>query len=165
MSSDRGIAVVNFNIMTTEIAVGSYPASVPEIAKLKEALGVTAVLNLQTEEDMAYLKLDWEAMQAHYDRHGIEVRRVPVRDFDPVDLQRKLAACVNALSELIGSGHKVYVHCTAGCGRSASVVVAYLHWQCGWDLDEAAAFVRQRRPSVPNLEAIRLSAQNQGRAG
>jgi protein-tyrosine phosphatase len=146
--------------MTTEIAVGSYPDSPSQVAELKQSLGVTAVLNLQTEEDMEYLKLDWDVMQAHYDQHGIKVRRVPVRDFDPIDLERKLAACVSALSELIGSGHKVYVHCTAGCGRSPSVVVAYLHWQCGWDLDEAAAFVRQRRPSVPNIEAIRLSARD-----
>ncbi|HEY9868854.1 MAG TPA: dual specificity protein phosphatase family protein [Candidatus Obscuribacterales bacterium] len=156
---------MNYTVLTPEIIVGSYPESPADVAALTKSLGMTAVLNLQTEEDMAYLKLDWDVMQAHYDRHGIEVRRVPVRDFDPIDLKRKLAACVDTLSELIESGHKVYVHCTAGCGRSPTVVVAYLHWQCGWDLDEAAAYVRQRRPSVPNIEAIRLSGQDRGRAG
>src|SRR6266516_1098420 len=48
-------------------------------------------LNLQTDECEAYANIDWARLQAGYRLHGIEVRRVPVRDFDPEDLTIKLS--------------------------------------------------------------------------
>ena len=91
---------------------------------------------------------------------GIELRRVPVRDFDHDDLQRHLPECVRVLRELIDDGHTVYVHCTAGIGRSPSVVVAYLHWVEHQRLQEAFDHVNSCRPCSPDLQAIRLASRD-----
>ena len=44
--------------------------------------------------------VNWNCLEAHYREAGVEVRRVPVRDFDPDDLRRKLPKCVEVLDEL-----------------------------------------------------------------
>jgi protein-tyrosine phosphatase len=81
-----------------------------------------------------------------------------VRDFDPADLREKLHECVRVLDSLLRASHSVYLHCTAGTGRSPAVAIAYLHRCWGWYLDIAAAYIKAHRPSSPNLEAIRLAA-------
>jgi protein-tyrosine phosphatase len=136
--------------------IGSHPENAADIERLKRT-GITAVLNLQTDDDMKYFKLNWTSLARCYKTRGIEVRRAPVRDFDPADLQEKLPACVSALSDLLASRHTVYLHCSAGAGRSPSVAIAYLFQREGWDLDKAIAHVTQCRPCSPNLEAIRLA--------
>ena len=61
-------------------------------------------LNLQTDDDIRYLKLDWDSFLQHYKRCGVVLRRVPVRDFDAVDLKDKLPACVSPLNSLLEYG-------------------------------------------------------------
>lgn len=80
-----------------------------------------------------------------------------MRDFDPVDLQEKLPKCVLALDQLLATGHSVYLHCTEGAGRSPTVAIAYFPWCLGCDLDQAAAYVKERWGRSPNTEAIQLA--------
>ena len=148
------------NAILSNLFVGSCPRNGADIEGLKQ-LGVTAVLNLQTDDDMAHLDLNWAAIETCHQAFGVEVRRVPVRDYDHKDLCKKLPACVQALAELIQQGHTVYVHCTAGSGRSPSVVIAYLHWEGKWDLDKAESHVQQCRPCAPDMEAIRQAGHGE----
>ena len=62
--------------------------------------GITAVLNVQTDEDMTHYGIIWHRLESHYRSVGIDVRRIPVRDFDPDDLRGKLPMCVELLDEL-----------------------------------------------------------------
>jgi protein-tyrosine phosphatase len=137
--------------------VGSCPASREDINHLKADYGVTAILSFQTDHDLDYCDLDWNRLETRCRELAIEVRRIPVRDFDGEDLRRKLSRCVHALDELLGSGHTVYVHCNVGAGRSPTVVIAYLHWKRAWGLDEAIEHVTRRRSCSPNVEAILLA--------
>ncbi len=137
--------------------IGSHPRTVDDIDRLRLKAGITAVLNLQTDEDMRAVNLTWEPLEAHYTAFDIELLWVPVRDFDPVDLQEKLPKCVRALDQLLATGHSVYLHCTEGAGRSPTVAIAYFHWCLGWDLDQAAAYVKERWGCSPNTEAIQLA--------
>jgi hypothetical protein len=41
----------------------------------------------------------------------VELRRIPVQDFDSKDLAAKLPQSVNTLRELLNAGHTVYLHC------------------------------------------------------
>jgi protein-tyrosine phosphatase len=148
---------MDFDQILPSLYVGSCPGSQAHIDWLKDGLGVTAVLNLQTEEDFAYSRIDWLKMETAYRVSGIELRRVPVEDFNPDSLCSKLPDCVRALDELLAAGHKVYVHCTAGMNRSPSTVVAYLHWVKGMALDEAVAFVLEKHACDPYVDAIRLA--------
>lgn len=79
----------------------------------------------------------------------------PVRDFDTADLQRNLPLCVAVLDHMLKASHTVFLHCTAGTGRSPTVAVGYLHWCLAWPLDRALAHVRNCRDCSPNVEALR----------
>jgi protein-tyrosine phosphatase len=150
---------MDYHPILSKLFVGSYPGSASDIEILKRQAAISAVLNLQTDDDMQHFNLDWNSLATHYQTCRIHPCRVPVRDLDPVDLQDKLPACVSALNELMESGHTVYLHCSAGAGRSPTVAVAYLSWCCGWDLDAAVAHVTQCRCCLPNIDAIRFATR------
>ncbi len=99
-------------------------------------------------------------MERAYRKSGIELRRVPVQDFNPEELRQKLPASVQALDGLLRAGHTVYVHCSAGMNRSPSTVVACLHWVKGMPFNEAVEYVIKRHPSDPYVEAIRLATED-----
>ena len=149
---------MDYDQILSQLFVGSRPRMVGDIDELVRDAGVTAVLNLQTDEDMYWFDTDWEKLEAHYQKTKIEVVRFPIRDFDPNDLREKLPSCVRALEELLGAGRTVYLHCTAGVNRSPTVAVAYIHKSRGWDLEKAVAFVMDRRNCSPEVDAIRLAA-------
>jgi protein-tyrosine phosphatase len=115
------------------------------------SLGITAILSLQTEEDMGK-RGTWDEKAAL--AANLAFRNVPVEDFDSADLQFKLPECVLALQELPKTGHAVYLHCTAGASRSPTVAAAYLHWCLAWPLKQAVAHVREVRDCSPNTQAI-----------
>jgi protein-tyrosine phosphatase len=140
--------------------VGSFPGSVRDIERLARNFRVTAVLSLQSDDDLAYLGLDWQRMAAWYGQSGIAVRRVPIWDFDRRDLRKQLPLCVAALDELLRAGHTVYVHCNMGINRSPSAVIAYLCWIQGRDLEQAVDHVMRCRPCDPYVEVIRLAGQD-----
>ena len=50
---------------------------------------------------------------------------------------------------------RVYVHCTAGLGRSPAVAIAALYWFTDMDLDTAYMYLTGIRPCGPNKDAIR----------
>ena len=145
---------MDYHLIVPKLYVGSYPGSVDDIQLLKRQGEITGVLNLQTDDDMRHFELDWSSLVGHYTNFEIAVRRVPVRDFDPDNLRAKLPNCVSTLNELMQSNHTVYLHCSAGVGRSPTVAIAYLFWRCDWDLDRALAHVTQCRPCSPCMEAI-----------
>jgi atypical dual specificity phosphatase len=145
------------------VLVGECPVNPADVESLRRGFGVTAVVNLQTEEDCAYWGIDWRIMEAAYRKAGIDVRRVPVCDFDRDHLRCRLPDCVAALDELVKAGHTVYVHCSAGVNRSPSAVVAYLHWTLGWDLDRALSHVTTCRACSPYVDAIARATEDRSR--
>lgn len=155
--------MINFNRIQHAIFIGTCPGHEVDIERLEQGPGVTAILNLQTDADFGALKIDWARLETHYSRRGLTVRRWPIRDFDPDDLEHRIPGAAAALGELLSAGHQVYVHCTAGVCRAPAVVIAFLAWHRGWDLDEAYEFVKRQRPCSPYLDRIR--AAGSARAG
>jgi protein-tyrosine phosphatase len=137
------------------LQLGSCLRSPNDVDDLKRNLGITAVLNLQTDEDFRYWEINWPALLDRFLSCSILVRRVQVRDFDTEDLRDKLAECVRGLQELLDADHIVYLHCTAGIGRSPSVATTYLVWCRGMSLDDAVSYVKTRHRCAPDLDAIR----------
>jgi protein-tyrosine phosphatase len=107
---------------------------------------------------MDYWGIDWPRLESHYQTTGIDVRRSPVQDFDPDDLRRSLPKCVEALDDLLGEGHMVYLHCNMGVNRSPTIAIAYLHWIQGWSLEKATDHVLKCRSCDPYVDAIRLAS-------
>ena len=139
--------------------LGSCPKTDGDIDQLKLD-GITGLLNLQTEEDFIFLKLDWPRLRAAHLARSIEVRRVPILDFNWTDLEQRLPEAVDVLKDLLDDGHVVFVHCNVGLNRSPTTVVAYLHWFLGYSLEEAERFVRKHRPCDPAVGIIRRVDQD-----
>lgn len=138
--------------------LGSRPESPADLETLRLKAGITAVVNLQTDDDMRAVGLVWTPLNDYYRTAAIELCRIPVRDFDPLDLREKLPGCVSQLQRLLRAEHCVYLHCTLGATRSPTVAVAYLYWCEGRTLDQADAEVKERWPCSPNLEAVRRAS-------
>ena len=109
--------------VTENLFVGSCLLDSKDLEDLR-SLGITAILSLQTPEDMGERGMEWEEKAALNAK--LAFRSVPVRDFDTDDLQRNLPLCVAVLDHMLMAGHTVFLHCTAGTGRSPTVAVGYL---------------------------------------
>jgi atypical dual specificity phosphatase len=142
------------------VFVGPSPQSPRDIDQLKRDHKISAVLNVQTDDDMAYWSIVWHALETHYRKLKIEVRRIPVQDFDPDDLRRHLPECVRVLDALLKQGHNVYVHCSMGVNRSPSIVIAYFTWIKGMSLEEAVDHVTRIRFCDPYVDAIQLARED-----
>jgi len=154
---------MDFSQILPQLFVGSCPRSPEDIDLLRWKASITAVVNLQTEGDFAYWDIDWPELEIHYGRAGMEVRRVPVVDFNPDSLRENLPLCVEAVDDLMKDGHTVYVHCNVGVNRSPSTIIAYLHWIEGRELDEAVDHVMGCRACDPYVDAIRLASEDRAR--
>jgi len=151
---------VDYHQILPQVYVGACPRNAENVDLLKSHVGITAVLNLQTEDDFDDWGINWYDMEAHYRKAGIEVRRTPVQDFDADALRRHLPKCVEALDGLLKDGHSVYVHCSAGINRSPSTVIAYLHWVEQWDWERAIDQVISNRPCDPYLDVIQAATED-----
>ncbi len=149
------ITVINLTRIQTELFVGTCPRTPIDVDRLTFGPRITAVLNLQTDEDFINQRLDWDAVYSRYQARDLVLARWPIRDFDPQDLRARLGGAVRQLQVLLDVGHRVYVHCTAGIGRAPGVAIAYLSWIQGWDLEQAHRFVTDQRACAPYIESIR----------
>jgi len=143
-----------------QLYIGSHPRSVADIERLRRQAGITAVLNIHTDDDMAAVGLDFPPLAAHYETCAVVLRRVPMLELQP-EMRAKLCDCIQILNDLLGQGHTVYLHCTAGIGRAPTVAIGYLHSCLGWDWDDAVAYVKLARQCSPHLEALRLALSDQ----
>jgi len=140
---------MNYSIILPTLWLGPNPIDTEEFDDLK-ALGITAILSLQSPEDVEEPGRD-RTMAASA---GLTYCNVAVIDFDSDDLRNRLPTCVKALERLLQAGHTVYLHCTAGVSRSPTVAAAYLHWYLGMPLDRALDHVCELRNCCPDKDAI-----------
>ncbi len=118
------------------VVLGALPfgRDVPKLV----ASGVTAVVNTCEE---------YAGPVAAYERFGIRQFHMPTIDFT----HPKLADVENAVEFIekeLEQGGKVYVHCKAGRGRSATVVACWLIAARGLSRHEAQRLLSQKRPHV-----------------
>ena len=93
------------------------------------AQGVTAIVSLtETRPELT----------------GFEVLRLPIVDMRSPTLEQMRAA-VGFIREVVAKGGAVVAHCTAGMGRTGTILAAYLVSE-GLPVDEALRRVRELRP-------------------
>ena len=152
--------MIDYTQILPNLYVGTCPGGVEDIQELKDLCRVTAVLNLQTEEDLQERGIEWAAMEAIYKKFGMMIHRVPMRDFDHDHQREHLAGAVKVLADLLASGHVTYLHCNAGAGRSPLVAMAYLYWFRKMNREKAIKHVRRRRYCAPYEDLL-----EEGRTG
>ncbi|MCY3023090.1 MAG: dual specificity protein phosphatase family protein [Planctomycetota bacterium] len=106
------------------------------VAELKQA-GIGAVVNTCRE---------WRGPVEAYRAAGIEELYLPITDFTAPRLN-EVRAAVRFIEQQIAAGRKVYVHCKAGRGRSATIVLCYLIAK-GFSPEKGQALLLEKRPHV-----------------
>ncbi len=150
----RRVGRPDFSRVSAQLMVGEYP-SVPDVGWLASEHGVTAIVNLQDDEDLGLKGLDLPELRAAAAGCGVEFRHFPVPDYDGERLRARLGEILKALAELAAAGHVIYVHCNAGLNRAPTVVIAYLHQYGGMALEHACALVKAVRACGPYMPLLR----------
>jgi hypothetical protein len=88
---------LNWNEVRSDLVVGSCPVTARDLDRIRDRTGVDALLCVQSDERLAHFGIDYAEHLRHRERLGLEMRRVPMRDFDPQDQRRNLAAAVRTL--------------------------------------------------------------------
>lgn len=124
------------------LAASARPDGPEELAWLRQQ-GIQVLLSL-TEVPV---RRDW------VEDVGLLVMHVPIEDME-APTQEQLDRCASALDRARAQGMGVAVHCTAGLGRTGSVLAAHLVAQ-GFTPRAAIARVRELRPgSVETDEQV-----------
>ena len=75
----RGDRRPSVSVISDELLVGEYPGH-GDIGWLKDTYGITAVHNLQDDDDLRLNGLDNRELSAEYDALGIDYVRTPIQD-------------------------------------------------------------------------------------
>jgi atypical dual specificity phosphatase len=128
-----------WNRIDSHVLLGALPFS-RDVNKLASE-GVSAVVNTCQE---------YAGPISKYKELGISQLRIPTIDFTPPTLQ-DIERAVEFMNRHIAAGNTVYVHCKAGRGRSATVVICWLIQNKQISADSAQRWVRKFRPQVNDL--------------
>lgn len=124
-----------YSWITSNIAVGSFPASSPP--QCWETFD--AILNVTT---IQHENIVPAPDGKHYKNLGFV-------DGEEAQFSQVLPACLHWLQDMERQGHKILVHCAAGASRSASVVAAYLKTQSPHlSIDEIYRQMKTKRAEV-----------------
>jgi atypical dual specificity phosphatase len=132
------------------LAASARPDGPEELAWLRQQ-GIQLLLSLSEDR----LRRDW------IDEAGLLALHVPIEDME-APTQDQLDRCVSAITRARAHHMGVVVHCTAGLGRTGSILAAYFVAQ-GFTPKAAIARVRELRPGSietgPQEEAVELFAR------
>jgi len=141
----------------TEIAPGLLVGEFPrpeDIAWLKSEFAVTAIHNLQDDEDLALNGLRERELTEACRKSGLKFVRTQIQDGSADAMAERLEHTLDALAELVNSGERVYLHCNAGLNRAPTLAIAYLRAHGEMSLDEACAHVKARRACGPFMTIL-----------
>ena len=141
------------SVIRPDLLVGEYPTPA-DAAWLRAEHGVTAVVCLQDDADLASKGLVLAELEAAYRAHGLDFHRIPVPDGDDRHLIARLGDIVAVLVRLRAGGARVYLHCNAGYNRAPTAAIGFLHVHEGLPLDAARDVVKRCRSCVPYMRAL-----------
>jgi protein-tyrosine phosphatase len=149
----RGGRRPSVSVISEELLVGEYPGNA-DIGWLKDTYGITAVHNLQDDDDLRMNGLDNGQLSAEYTAHGIDYVRTPIQDGSADAMAERLEAALHDLRELVGSGARVYLHCNAGMNRAPTLSIAFLRAYRQMSLEEAMMLVKKQRACGPFMTVL-----------
>ena len=129
------------------LLIGAYPLDGDDIRMLA-AMSIQKVLNLV--EDAEYGPGRRLVIEGALRDARIEEHRMQLTDFGRLPAE-ELEAAVRLVVSWLKAGVPAYVHCRAGWQRSAAVAAGAVAVYDGIGIDEAVAYVQQRKPSADPL--------------
>jgi protein-tyrosine phosphatase len=149
----RGDVRPTVSEITDYLLIGEYPRE-DDIEWLHDEHRVTAIHNLQDDEDLRINALDSARLREVSARHGIKYVRTPIQDGSADDMADRLRAALSDLAVLVGGNERVYLHCNAGLNRAPTLAIAYLRAHGRMSLDQALAYVKRRRSCGPFMTIL-----------
>jgi len=135
--------------------VGEYP-NVADATWLHDTHGITAVVCLQDDADLASKRVRLADLRDAYARAGLAFDHLPVPDGEPEILANRLPIIVEVVHAHLEAGATVYLHCNGGLNRAPTAAIAYVHRHRGLALPAAVEHVKARRVCVPYVRALEL---------
>ncbi|KAM0938120.1 putative Dual specificity protein phosphatase [Dioscorea sansibarensis] len=145
---------MQYSKITEQIYVGSCIQTDRDVRTLSDVLGITAVLNFQSESECVNWGINSKSINESCRQHNILMVNYPIREVDSMDLRKKLPFCVGLLLRLLRKNYRIFVTCTTGFDRSPACVIAYLHWIQDTPLQAAHNFVSGLHSCRPDRPAI-----------
>jgi protein-tyrosine phosphatase len=140
-------------IIPNRLWVGAFVR--PEEVKLLKQMDITAILSLQSDEDITEWHISQEKLLRACTQADIDFHRIPTEDFDKQALAANLPQAVEELGNILSPRWaKVYVHCTAGINRAPTLAAAYLIKIHRLSAQEACDYVIARRHCSPYRTAL-----------
>ncbi|MGH7913804.1 MAG: dual specificity protein phosphatase family protein [Candidatus Binataceae bacterium] len=139
--------------ISSNLLIGEFPRP-DDIAWLKSKFDVTAIHNLQDDEDLALNGLVERELAEACRESGIKFVRTQIQDGSADAMAERLGDTLDVLDSLISSGERVYLHCNAGLNRAPTLAIAYLRAHDGMSLDEACAYVKGLRTCGPFMTIL-----------
>jgi protein-tyrosine phosphatase len=135
------------------LLVGEFPRP-DDVDWLKAEYGVTAIQNLQDDEDLTMNGLRENELAEACRASGVKFVRTKIQDGSADAMAERLSESLGTLANLIGDGERVFVHCNAGLNRAPTLAIAYLRAHGEMSLDEACAHVKGRRTCGPFMTIL-----------
>lgn len=134
------ITSFNCNSIDDYVVLGSIPIEEDDFCHIRNEYGVDKIISLNE---------DWELVASGTLHLQADIERIhlPTPDFNPPSLE-VIEDAVNILLHPDGETNRCYVHCKAGKGRSAVVVVCYVMVRYNMNVDKAVSFVKTHRPAI-----------------
>ncbi|CAD8199088.1 unnamed protein product [Paramecium octaurelia] len=147
---------INYNRVFENLYVGSF-IYIDEIRILQD-LGVNAILNLQTVEDLINKDLPedyFDQLHCQSQSLGIIYLQCPIKDCNKRSYLQNGIDAYQTLRKLLDQGKCVYVHCTDGIQRSVQTIILYMVQDLNYTLEQAIELVQVIRPrSKPIREVL-----------
>ncbi|MBA3237584.1 MAG: dual specificity protein phosphatase family protein [Parachlamydiaceae bacterium] len=138
------------------IYLGALPLKNEGHFELILGLGVTRILSMLESFELEDGWREIPVKAADWQKQGVEVEQIHAVDSCPLKLS-EIERGVNYLAMNLEGSHTVYVHCKAGRGRSATIVIAYLMKHQKLSYEEAFHYVKKLRPKI-HLSAAQQQA-------
>lgn len=150
----------------TGLWFGSYPADAGDVQSIRRQ-GIKAVLNVQTEAELALREIDIRKIQGACSQQQIQYMRLPLKENDEGEYAFDLFRICQKINQIVEVEKKgpLLVHCTSGVTRSPTVALAYL---CifkkieDWDNPHGFSnYLRVLNPRIfPNMSVVNRTISN-----
>eukprot|EP01031_Cornospumella_fuschlensis_P033428 gene33428-40436_t len=137
-----------FSVVDDNVLLGAIPLKEDHYEELTKKLGVKLIISVVEPFELETRTLMGTPVKPEqWKAAGVDQVTLSCPDFipPPFDILEKGAAIMDSY---LCNGHRVYVHCKSGKGRSASVVAAYFFKYKNLDMDTVQAKLKSRRPFI-----------------